>query len=81
MDASIWLKHKRAEQDALARAVDDFVKKGGNIERLEMGARSVARQTAKQMHESNVRRKMARNKAFAKTPLPTRSTPREDEEE
>ena len=66
MEVSIWLKHKVAEQETLARDVEKFLARGGEIERLEPGARSSDTRTAKQVHESNVRRKMAKNKAFAK---------------
>lgn len=61
MEVSIWLKHKKPEQDALARDVEEFLARGGKIEVLENGARSTDRRTAKQVHEQNVRAKMAKN--------------------
>lgn len=80
MEVHIWLKHKRAEQETLARDVEQFLARGGEIERLDPGARSSDTRTAKQVHESNVHRKMAKNKAFAKKESPVVEEPAGEEE-
>lgn len=80
MEVHIWLKHKRAEQETLARDVEQFLARGGEIERLDPGARSSDTRTAKQVHESNVRRKMAKNKALAKKETPADEPAGEEEE-
>lgn len=80
MEVHIWLKHKRAEQERIARDVEEFLARGGEIERLELGARSSDTRTAKQVHESNVRRKMAKNKALGKKETPAEVEPADEED-
>lgn len=81
MEVHIWLKHKRAEQEAIARDVESFLARGGEIEKLEPGARSSDTRTAKQVHDSNVRRKMAKNNAlFKKEKKPVDDVAAEEEE-
>jgi hypothetical protein len=66
MEVHIWLKHKLPEQERLERDVQEFLARGGEIERLEPGARSSDTRTVKQVHERNVRAKMAKNNAMFK---------------
>lgn len=66
MEVHIWLKHKLPEQERLERDVQEFLARGGKIERLEPGARSSDTRTVKQVHERNVRAKVAKNNALFK---------------
>lgn len=66
MEVHSWLKHKLSEQERLERDVQEFLARGGTIERLEPGARSSDTRTVKQVHERNVRAKMAKNNALFK---------------
>lgn len=84
MEVHIWLKHKLPEQERLERDVQEFLNRGGEIERLEPGARSNDARTVKQVHERNVRVKMAKNnamfkkKAAAEAPVDDTETETED---
>lgn len=66
MEVHIWLKHKLPEQERLEKDVQEFLARGGEIERLAPGARSSDTRTVKQVHERNVRAKMAKNNAMFK---------------
>ena len=80
MEVYSWLKHKLPEQERLARDVQDFLDRGGEIERLAPGARSSDTRTVKQVHERNVRAKMAKNAALFKKKKADADSPAEDTE-
>ena len=68
MEARIMVKHRQAERDALERDVKAFLKRGGEIEVLELGAKSDGKATAAKHNERAAKARLfKKSKKTAKT--------------